>query len=159
MTATSLTAKIGARALRTRWLVRAPIWFYRVGLGCVFGSRMLMLRHIGRKIGTARYVVLEVVNRPAPGEYIIVSGFGARAQWYRNVRANPHVRVFTGTTRNKPALAVPMTQDESATALAHYIHDHPAAWEKLRASIEHATGKPVETLPMVRVRVPATTGD
>ncbi|MFI6043620.1 nitroreductase family deazaflavin-dependent oxidoreductase [Nocardia sp. NPDC051321] len=156
MAAISFTAKLGARALRTRWLVRAPIWLYRAGLGFLFGSRMMLLRHIGRKSGEARYVVLEVVDRPAPGEYVIVSGFGTRAQWYRNIQANPDVRISTGTTRNRPALAIAMTRDESADALAHYMRNHPTAWEKLRASIEYATGKPVDALPMVRLRVRAS---
>ncbi|MET8156751.1 hypothetical protein ABZT47_10295 [Sphaerisporangium sp. NPDC005289] len=42
---------IGARVLRTRRLVRAPIWLYRAGLGILFGSRLLMLEHIGRTTG------------------------------------------------------------------------------------------------------------
>ncbi|WP_405166607.1 nitroreductase family deazaflavin-dependent oxidoreductase [Nocardia sp. NBC_01499] len=159
MATTSLTAALGARALHTRWLVRAPIQLYRAGLGFLFGSRMLMLQHIGRKSGETRYVVLEVVDRPAPGEYVIVSGFGTRAQWYRNIRTNPQVRISTGTTRNRPGIATPMTGEESATALAHYVRDHPAAWKKLRATIEHATGKPVDTLPMVRLRMAAAPGD
>ncbi|WP_245717121.1 hypothetical protein [Nocardia mikamii] len=30
---------------------------------------------------------------------------------------------------------------------------HPKAWQNLRAVIEHATGAPVDTLPMVRLRL------
>ncbi|MFC4128277.1 nitroreductase family deazaflavin-dependent oxidoreductase [Nocardia rhizosphaerae] len=149
----SLGAKLGARILRTRWMVRAPIWIYRAGLGFVFGSRLLMLRHIGRRSGQPRYVVLEVVDRPATGEYVLVSGFGTTAQWYRNVRADPHVRISTGRLRNAAATATPMTEGESAIALEHYIRSHPAAWDKLRGTIEAATGKPVDSLPMVLVRV------
>jgi hypothetical protein len=40
-------AKAGARLLRSRWLMRAPIWLYRARLGFLFRSRMLMLEHIG----------------------------------------------------------------------------------------------------------------
>jgi hypothetical protein len=36
-------ARLGAAALRARWLVRAPIWLYRAHLGIVFGRRLLML--------------------------------------------------------------------------------------------------------------------
>lgn len=39
---------LGVRSLRTRWLVRAPIWLCRAGLGAVLGSRSLMLEHTGR---------------------------------------------------------------------------------------------------------------
>ncbi len=152
MTANAAT-RFGARALQTRWLVRAPIRLYRAGLGFLFGHRLLMLQHTGRTSGTPRFVVLEVVDHPAPGEYVIVSGFGTTAQWYRNIRADPRVRLWIGTQRAIPATATPMTDTESADALEHYIHHHPTAWDKLRATIEHATGKPVDALPMVRLRV------
>lgn len=39
----------GAWALGNRILTRAPIWLYRAGLGFVFGSRILMLEHVGRR--------------------------------------------------------------------------------------------------------------
>ncbi len=151
MSRASAATRIGARALRTRWVVRTPIALYRAGLGALFGSRMLMLQHTGRRSGAPRYVVLEVVDRPAPGEYIIVSGFGTAAQWYRNVLADARVRVWTGGLRGTPATATAMSAGESAITLEHYVQHHPRAWKSLRDTIEHATGAPVDTLPMVRV--------
>ncbi|WP_336082640.1 nitroreductase family deazaflavin-dependent oxidoreductase [Nocardia sp. SSK8] len=149
----SLGADLGAKALRTRWLVRAPILLYRAGFGFLFGRRLLMLEHLGRSSGQRRYVVLEVVDQPAVDEYVIVSGFGVKAQWYRNIVANPAVRISTGFRRGVPATATPMTEADSARALADYAERHPRAWKQLRATIEQATGAPVDTLPMVRLRV------
>ncbi|MVU80392.1 nitroreductase family deazaflavin-dependent oxidoreductase [Nocardia sp. ET3-3] len=148
-----LTARIGARALQTRSVVRAPITLYRAGLGFLFGTRMLMLEHTGRHSGQHRYVVLEVVDHPSADQYIVVSGFGTRAQWYRNITANPEVRISVGIRRAIPAIATPMSDDESALALDHYIERHPKAWVKLRGTIEAATGKPVDLLPMVRLSI------
>ncbi|MEV0075631.1 nitroreductase family deazaflavin-dependent oxidoreductase [Nocardia neocaledoniensis] len=148
-----LLTGLSARALRTRWLVRAPIGLYRAGLGFLFGRRLLMLEHLGRRSGERRYVVLEVVERPAPDQFVIVSGFGTGAQWYRNIVADPQVRVSWWFRRLVPALATPMTEDESAQALTRYAQAHPRAWDKLRATIERATGTPVDTLPMVRLRL------
>ncbi|WP_216892939.1 nitroreductase family deazaflavin-dependent oxidoreductase [Nocardia alni] len=153
MTDASLTSRLGARVLRTRWIVRAPILLYRAGLGFVFGSRLLMLQHTGRRSGAPRFVVLEIVDNPAPGEYVIVSGFGVTAQWYRNIQADPRVRLWTGFRRGVPATATPMSDPESATALNHYVQQHPQAWDKLRGTIEQATGKPVDTLPMVALHI------
>lgn len=153
MTVSDTFTRLGSRALQTRWFVRAPIIAYRSGLGFLFGTRLLMLEHIGRRTGARRYVVLEVVDRPSPADYVIVSGFGDRAQWYRNIRTNSAVRVWCGLRRGAPATAVPMTETESAAALAHYAQNHPGAWKNLRATIEHATGAPVDTLPMVRVHM------
>jgi deazaflavin-dependent oxidoreductase (nitroreductase family) len=94
-----------AGLLRVRWLARAPIGLYRARLGFLLGSRLLMLEHLGRKSGARRYAVLEVVARPRPGTYVVASGFGTRAQWFRNVRANPHVRIYAGGHRPAPAPA------------------------------------------------------
>jgi deazaflavin-dependent oxidoreductase (nitroreductase family) len=77
------------RLLRVRWIVRAPVWLYRARLGFVFGSRLLMLEHTGRKTGIRRYAVLETVGHPDPGTYIVAAGFGSRAQWLRNARRHP----------------------------------------------------------------------
>ena len=64
---------LAARLLRTRWLVRAPVWLYRARLGSMFGSRLLMLEHTGRKTGIRRYVVLEAVDHPDPRTYIVAA--------------------------------------------------------------------------------------
>jgi deazaflavin-dependent oxidoreductase (nitroreductase family) len=146
-------AALGGRALTTRWLVRAPILLYRAGLGFVFGSRLLMLEHTGRASGARRYVVLEVVERPGRDEYIIVSGFGPRAQWYRNILAAPAVRVSCGFRRRVAAEATPLSDDSSAAVLRRYAEAHPRAWANLRAGIEAAVGHPVQGLPMVSLRV------
>ncbi len=53
--------------------------------------------------------------------------------------------------RGTPATATAMSAGESAIALEHYVQHHPRAWKSLRDTIEHATGAPVDTLPMVRV--------
>jgi F420H(2)-dependent quinone reductase len=84
-----VTAARAARLLQIRWIVRAPVWLYRARLGFLLGSRLLMLEHTGRKTGTRRYAVLEIVQCPRPGTYVVASGFGTRAHWFRNVRANP----------------------------------------------------------------------
>ncbi|MFQ6393779.1 nitroreductase family deazaflavin-dependent oxidoreductase [Nocardia sp. KC 131] len=154
MTTANFATRIGAKALQTRWFVRAPIRMYSAGLGFVFGSRVLMLQHTGRTTGAPRFVVLEVIEHPAADEYIVVSGFGAKAQWYRNIQVNSEVKVSSGFRRGAPATATAMTQEQSASALERYAAVHPKAWARLRATIEHAIGRSVDILPMVRLRLP-----
>jgi deazaflavin-dependent oxidoreductase (nitroreductase family) len=125
------TSGIGHRAaalLRTRWLVRAPIWLYRARLGFVFRSRLLMLEHRGRNTGARRYVVLEIVGHPAPGSYVVVSGFGDRAQWYRNICADSRVGVQVGSRKPAAAIARRLNPEEAAATLASYAASHPCAW-------------------------------
>lgn len=148
----SLSA-IGARVLRTRSLVRAPIALYKAGLGWLLGGRILMLEHRGRTSGLRRYVCLEVVERPSPDRIVIVSGFGKRAKWYRNLEAHPRCFVSTGGLRRVPARATLLDAEESAAALERYRQAHPRDWELLRGAIEQATGRPVHGLPMVELQL------
>jgi deazaflavin-dependent oxidoreductase (nitroreductase family) len=142
-----------SRLLRTRAVVRAPIWLYRHNAGWLFGSRMLMLEHVGRRSGVARYVCLEVVERPSTDEIVVVSGFGTRAQWYQNLLAEPSCRVSIGARTGVTARARFLTEEESAAALGRYQEAHPKAWQRLRGAIETAVGHEVDGLPMVNLKL------
>lgn len=135
-----MTPPAGLRILRTRALARAPIVAYRLGLGFLFGSRMLLLEHVGRTSGAPRFAVLEVADRPGPGRYIVVSGFGERAQWFRNVVTEPRVRVSVGRRRAVQATAHRLPQDRAAALLADYPRRHPHAWARLEPTIRAACG-------------------
>ena len=130
----------GAALLRIRWFVRTPIWMFRARLGFVFGSRLLMLEHVGRVSGRRRYVVLEVVDHPAADRYVVVSGFGERAQWFRNVAANPRVRIFLASHLPALAIASRLDADPAAAALSRYAAAHPQSWAKLRPVLEQTLG-------------------
>lgn len=143
-----------AGLLRVRWLMRAPIGVYRARLGGLFGRRLLMLEHTGRKSGLVRYVVLEVVSRPAPGSYIVASGLGSGAQWFRNVQADSHVRLFITSRRPASATAHVLTPAETRTAMTAYRAAHPKAWSALKSVLQATLGTAIDDsgadLPMVR---------
>lgn len=149
----SRTADWGARVLRTRWLVRAPIGLYRAGLGFLLEQRFVMLEHRGRKSGEMRQVVLEVVSRPEPDRYVVVAGFGERAQWLRNVRADPQVRVSVGRRRSVPAVATELDRAEADAFLADYAREHPGAWDRLSETMEQGLGTAIDTLPVVALEL------
>lgn len=140
---------IGARVLRTRWLVRAPIALYRVGLGWMLGSRICMLEHRGRRSGFRRFVCLEVVGRPDLRRLIVVSGFGDRSQWYQNLQVHPGCFVSNGRMSRAAAIARFLSTQESEAALSAYQQRYPRDWRILRSTIEKAVGHPVQNLSMV----------
>lgn len=108
----------------TRWAFRLPIHAYRVGLGWLFGSRLLLLTHVGRVSGEARQAVLEVVAKDdADDSYVVASGWGPNAAWYRNILHTPTVVIQVGT-RRLPATAVPIGKDEGADIFADYATRH-----------------------------------
>ncbi len=57
-------------------------------LGWLLGRRFLQLTHVGRRSGRRYRTVLEVVeyDRSVP-EFVVVSGFGRRSDWLRNLNA------------------------------------------------------------------------
>lgn len=148
--------RAGAWLLGNRRLMRSPIWIYRARLGFLFGSRILLLEHIGRKTGATRYVVLEVLGHPTPDTYVVASGFGDRAQWYRNVLANPRVRVAVAGRGPTPATARPLPSAEADDVLAAYMKRHRAAWSRFKPVLENTLGTAIpehETpLPMIEFR-------
>jgi deazaflavin-dependent oxidoreductase (nitroreductase family) len=132
-------------------MVRASITLYRHGLGWVLGRRVLMLEHTRRRSGQARFVCLEVVDRPAPERVVIVSGFGERAAWYQNLLADHTRFISIGRLRRIPAQARFITSAEASAALDRHQHAHPRAWDRLREAIEKAVGQPVGQLPMAEL--------
>jgi deazaflavin-dependent oxidoreductase (nitroreductase family) len=137
--------------------MRAPIWIYKARAGALLGSRFLMLEHIGRKSGIPRYVILEVVGHPTPDSYVVASGFGARAQWFRNIKANPRVRIYAGSRAPAPATARILTPQEADRVLSAYINAHPQAWKRMRPVLERTLGSPITDtdtpLPLVEFRL------
>jgi deazaflavin-dependent oxidoreductase (nitroreductase family) len=141
-----------------RTLARAPVWLYRARLGFLFGNRFLLIEHIGRRTGSARYVVVEVVERPGADRYVVASGFGERAQWFRNVLVTPRVRVSVGRRRLVPADASVLDPADAAAAVRRYRTAHPWAWRVLRPLLERiapaVAGSPDELasrIPMVEL--------
>jgi deazaflavin-dependent oxidoreductase (nitroreductase family) len=106
---------------------RAPIYAYRLRLGWLFGHRILLLNHVGRSSGKQRQAILEVAERdPEDGSFVVASGWGATAAWYRNVVAAPDVTIQIGR-RTIPVTAVPLKPEEGAEVFARYGSRHRAA--------------------------------
>ena len=78
-----------------RWLLRMmkrpPQLAYTLGLGPLIGRLVLLLTTTGRKSGRPRVTPLQYEELD---EMITIgSSRGAKADWYRNIAADPHVSV------------------------------------------------------------------
>lgn len=130
-----------------------PIAVFRAGFGFLFGGRLLMLEHLGRTSGVWRQVVVEVADREGPLTFVVASGFGPRAQWYRNLEADPRCVVSVGTIRRRRARAELLGEEESRRLLDRYSAKHPRTWKMLNQAIVDATGQADPSIPMVRLRL------
>lgn len=69
-------------------------FFYAIGLGPAIGKIVLLLTTTGRKSGQPRVTPLqyEEIN----GEYYLGAARGLKADWVRNIQANPDVELRVG---------------------------------------------------------------
>ncbi|MGG7569278.1 nitroreductase family deazaflavin-dependent oxidoreductase [Streptomyces sirii] len=84
-----------------------------------------------------------MADHPAPDTYVVASGFGDRAQWFRNIQTDPLVRVTIGTHRPAPAAARVLPQNEPDATLHNYISRHPCTRERFQSILENTLGTPI----------------
>jgi deazaflavin-dependent oxidoreductase (nitroreductase family) len=107
-----------------KWIFKAPIPMYRLGLGWMIGGQVLLLTTTGRKSGKPRNTPLEYQFDAQSGRYRVAAGWGGNTDWYRNARADPHVTVQVGR-RKFAALAEPSSDEEVAEYMMAASQRHP----------------------------------
>lgn len=112
-------------------LLGAPAWLFRWHLGFVFGNRFVMIEHRGRKSQKLYRTTLEVAGRNQDeGEWIVTSGTGPKADWYRNIEAGGLDAVWIGSSRDAADVRF-LEPEEAGAVFAQYEQDHGKAAVKL----------------------------
>jgi deazaflavin-dependent oxidoreductase (nitroreductase family) len=95
----------------TRWLpsrtnraialgLRLPSYLHRLRLGGLLGHQFLLLTHRSRKSGFSRRTPLEVLHYdPRSRESMVLSAWGKKADWFRNIEASAPLEVETAGER------------------------------------------------------------
>ncbi len=109
-----------------KWVFKAPILHYRLGLGWMVGKLFLVITTTGRKSGKPRRTPLEYSYVPATDTYVIVGGWRGKTDWFKNVSANPLVEVWVGRRKFK-ARAERMTDAEVAAWMGQVIRINPGS--------------------------------
>ena len=119
--------------------LRLPSYLYRFRLGRLLGHRFLLLTHRGRKSELTRRTPLEVLHYdPYSQESVVLSAWGKKADWYRNIEASLALQVETAGERYSPASRF-LTSEEAYTVITEYVIRHPLAARVL----ERISGFPV----------------
>lgn len=106
-----------------RWLFRAPVLMYRIGLGGLLLGQV-MVTTVGRKSGQPRRAVVDLLKRDvATDTYYVVSAYGRGSDWYRNLEANPAVKV-QARGRKFSARATTLAPEEAEEVLLDYWRRH-----------------------------------
>lgn len=124
------------------YLFRAPVYLYRWHLGWLFGHRLLLLTHTGRRSGVRRQTVLEVVDYRTPGpEVVVVSAFGQKADWLLNIEANPDEVVTVGSEQFAASHRL-LGEQEAADVIRRYEYRNRAIAPVVRAGLSWVAGWP-----------------
>lgn len=108
-----------------RKATRLPTYLYRFRLGRLLGHRVLLLTHRGRKTGRVRRTPLEVIRHDAATEEsVVVSAWGEKADWYRNLRAAPAMEIQVGRKRYVPKQRF-LSPEEVYAEISAYERRHP----------------------------------
>ncbi len=120
---------------------RAPpphlmIFLYRAGLAPLIGRFVLLLTTTGRKSGLPRITPLQYED--VDGAIYVASARGAKADWFRNILADPCVHVRIGM-RQFDARAEPVTD---ACRIADFLELRLQRHPKMVGAILRSEGLP-----------------
>ncbi len=116
-------------------ILRVPVYLFRWKLGFLFGHRFLLLTHEGRKSGKQYQTPVEVVQHDTDtGEYVVCSGTGPTADWYRNLEAHPATSIQVKNEVWVPEQRM-LDDEEAAERFAAYEAAHGKAAERLLESM------------------------
>ena len=110
-----------------RWLYRVPLFLQRVGLGGwerILGVRFIKITSKGRRTGRPHSVLVDIVEHDLVSNmYYVQAVHGERADWVKNIKANPVFEAQVGRKRFF-ASADRIPQSQSAEILLRYIENH-----------------------------------
>ena len=120
--------KLGIRHRPGRFalaLFRMPLRAYHHRKGWLLGHTFALLTHIGRRTGQSHETVTMVLRyRPEPREVVVSSAWGPEADWVKNIRARPAVRIETGRESFEPEQQF-LSAEESLSVIDECLRRHP----------------------------------
>ena len=106
-----------------RLLKYPPQFIYAIGLGPIYGRLVLLLTTTGRKSGLPRVTPLQYEE--IDGKITIGSARGIKADWYRNILADPNVSVRVGS-RQFDGMGEAISDPEKVAEFLEYRYQkHP----------------------------------
>ena len=103
---------------RGQLMFKLPLILWRLGLGPLLGHYLLVITTKGRKSGLPRHTMTEF--HTLNGKIYAPCAYGRKAQWYKNIAADPHVTVQTWQGAER-MIATRVTDDEELLAVLQLV--------------------------------------
>ncbi len=117
-----------------KWMFKAPIHLWRLGLGPLVGRIMLLITHTGRKSGLPRRTMAEYYS--LNGRKYVVAAFGQKAQWCLNLLADPHVTLQSSEGAESANATRVTDEQELLEVIQLFMRRDPPLTKRYLASLD-----------------------
>jgi deazaflavin-dependent oxidoreductase (nitroreductase family) len=121
-----------------KFFFKAPLFMHKIGLGGwekLLGAEWMFITTIGRKTGKRRETLVDVMDYDTSTDtYYIEAAYGSRADWYRNIKANPVFEAQVGR-RKFEAKADELNQEDTGETLVRFFRRKPAYTRSVMAMV------------------------
>jgi deazaflavin-dependent oxidoreductase (nitroreductase family) len=121
-----------------KFFLKFPILLHKIGFGGwerLIGAQWMFLTTTGRKSGKPRETMVDVMDYDkATDTYYIEAAYGLRADWYRNIQANPIFEAKVGRRKFK-AHTTELSPEGSSDLLVKFYCEKPAYTRSVMAMI------------------------
>jgi deazaflavin-dependent oxidoreductase (nitroreductase family) len=112
-----------------KFFFKIPVWFHKMGFGGwerLMGAQWMLITTTGRKTGKRRDAMVDVMDYDkATDTYYIEAAYGSRADWFRNIQANPRFEAKVGR-RKFHATASPLANEDAGEMMVRFYRAKPA---------------------------------
>lgn len=127
---------------RPSWILKfffkVPVWIHKLGFGGwerLIGAQWMLITTVGRKSGKPRDAMVDVMDYDAASDtYFIEAAYGSRADWYRNMQANPIFDARVGRRKFK-ARATPLSNEGAGELMVQFYRKKPAYTRSVMAMV------------------------
>lgn len=121
-----------------KFFFKIPIFMHKIGLGGwekLIGAEWMLISTIGRKTGKRRETLVDVMDYDKMTDtYYIEAAYGARADWFKNIKANPVFVAQVGRWKFQ-AQARELNAADTGEMLVRFFRRKPAYTRSVMAMV------------------------
>jgi deazaflavin-dependent oxidoreductase (nitroreductase family) len=121
-----------------KFFFKFPLLLHKMGLGGwerLIGTEWMRITTTGRKTGKRRESLVDVMDYDkATDTYYIEAAYGARADWFKNIKANPVFEAQVGRRKFK-AQAQELNAADTGEMLVRFFRRKPAYTRSVMAMV------------------------
>lgn len=121
-----------------KFFFKFPLLLHKIGLGGwekIIGAEWMLIATTGRKTGKRRETLVDVMDYDKANDvYYIEAAYGARADWYRNIKKTPVFEAQVGRRKFKAA-ANELDEKNIGEMLVRFFRRKPAYTRSVMAMV------------------------